>query len=358
MPDQTEIAVSRLSPDGNRLLTPPLADPERFAYHIVLEGVFTFAYADVRFDALRKATGNGPFAARHDYLEWTPVPPLLLSEDPARHRAVFRVPANGTPGGQSVGVRVDVDRFVRDYLIAPSEVRSALAGEMTLTVLQIPLAPPSPWTLLAGASLPAALVAGGVGLVVRRRIALRGLSPDLQAALGRVENKVRATRGAASHAHGRLLPHLPERLDRLRRGAWALARQTADLRDAQRLLDPRALHAQIKKLERAVEAMNDAAAQSEGRSALEEKRKSLARLAEMRQAEELCVLRLAKIEAVLDSTCLALRGARATAATPASEESLRRALDAEVEAVAEVERTLAAARDEVQILGRGPLRPQ
>ena len=66
------------------------------------------------------------------------------------------------------------------------------------------------------------------------------------------------------------------------------------------------------------------------------------RLDEMKQNEEVCSLRLAKIEAVLDSAALTLRSARASARAAPSEEALRHDLDAEVRALHEVERDLAA----------------
>jgi hypothetical protein len=263
---------------------------------------------------------------------------VLERADPARHRYVFRVPAGSVPDGESVGVRLNVDRFVDETLLEPSRVRAALSGDLTVSVLQTPAM--IPWSLYAaGASVPAALAVGGLGLVVRRRMILGGLDADLIHAIGRIEQKARVARQAATRAQRASVPQMTERFDQLARGARAVARQAQDLRGAQRLVDRRAMQREIGALERRLAAGKDDEGTAEARATLNEKRHALARLDEMKQNEEVCSLRLAKIEAVLDSAALTLRSARAAAP---SEESLRHDLDAEVRALHEVERDLAA----------------
>ncbi len=343
----TEIERVTLEPSGVRIATPPLRDFTRFEYRIVLEGVFEArsSYIDETFDALYRRGANGEWTERHRYLAWNPHAPEIVEEDLNRHRYVFRVPPTGNHDAHSVDVRVDLDRFVDQYLLQPSEVRAALGGRMTMTVLEIPLsasaATPRPsWAFLAGASLPAAVAVGGIGLILRRRMALRGLEPDIQNSLGRIAHKARA-----AARHGKPLLPLHARFAALQQGAHAVARQMQDLRSAQRLLDRRTLARETETLRRRLVPLAPGdAARTEAEATLSEKQKALARLDEMKQAEEVCALRLAKIEAVLDAACLTLRSARSTAQAAPSEETLCRELDAEVTALHEVERELAERR--------------
>lgn len=359
MPNNTQMSHAPLSYDGSYHLSPPLSgNGTDFDHRIVIEGTFRFAHTGEEFDALYRygtaadtsAAGASPL--RHEYLGWTPATPVLMSEDPALHRYVFRIPREWRHiDGQSVGVRIDVDRFVSEYLITPSEVRRQLSGDLRVTVLQTPLAVGPPWGLYAAVGAPAALVMGGVGWTIHRRRMLAGLPADLQETIGRILHKARLARAAVARQDARLLPLLRERIDALADGALALARQTADLRNAQRLADRRTLETDIHALMHRLDILTIGSGEEgppppqheETRATLEEKRKALARLDEMAQAEAHAMMRLAKIEAALDSTILSLRSTRAAASTPPSEESLRRTLDAEVAALREATREAAPA---------------
>ena len=324
-------------------------------WRVVFEGTFRFAETGRTFDAVYRLTDDGAAmtSSAHEYLQWRPVRPVLEQADPARHRYVFRVPAGVVPNGESMAVRLNVDRFVDETLMEPSQVRNALSGNLGVRVLRTP--PVVPWgRYAAGASVPAALAVGGVGLLVRRRMILGGLDADLVHAVGRIEQKARVARQAATRAHRVSLPQMTERFGQLARGAQAVARQAQDLRNAQRLVDRRAVQREVGALERRLAAGQDDAGANEARATLNEKRHALARLDEIKQGEEVCSLRLAKIESVLDSAALTLRSARATARAAPSEEALRHDLDAEVRALHEVERDLAARKaDQAELIRLG-----
>ncbi len=341
MPD--EISHTPLDLTGQTwAATPPMEAQNGDEWRVVLEGTFRFAETGQTFDAVYRLSDNGVAATNaHDYLQWRPAALTLERADPARRRYVFRVSPGAIPDGESVGVRLNVDRFVDETLMEPSRVKSALSGDLSVSVLRTPAV--VPWGLYAvEASVPAALALGGVGLLVRRRMILGGLDADLIHAVGRIEQKTRVARQAATRAHRASLPQMTERFGQLARGAQAVARQAQDLRNAQRLVDRRAVQREIGALERRLAAGKDDEGAAHARATLNEKRHALARLDEMKQAEEVCGLRLAKIEAVLDSAALTLRSARAAARAAPSEEALRHDLDAEVRALHEVERDLAA----------------
>jgi hypothetical protein len=349
---ENNLASSVLKPTGESLLSPALTDFARFGYRIALEGVFRCDVNGMQFDALYKTDPKGGFTQAHRYLKWTPETPVLESADPANHRYVFRIPSEGRWEGQSVGVRIDVDRFVDEFLIPPSEVKNALSGEIKMTVLQVPLAPPSPWPLLIGASLPAAVMIGGVGLVIRRRMTLGGLAYDLQVKVGQIEQKYRAARAALSRQDSRLLP-IQERLAALKEGALALARQIQTLRSTQSSIDRPVLEAEMRVLQRHLTTLDASPIRQESERTLAEKRKTLTLLEEIARTESLCALRLAKIEAVLDTTGLTLRSVQASATTVPPEESLCQALDREVAALYETEREFAACESlRTQVLAR------
>ncbi|HLK55057.1 MAG TPA: hypothetical protein VKU00_00745 [Chthonomonadaceae bacterium] len=352
MPNETEIAAQTLKPTGETLLTPALGNVEENGYRVVLEGLFRFSHNDMAFDAVRKADASGNFTQAHDYLAWTPQTPPLEEYDPASHRAVFRIPAEWHMQTQSVGVRVNVDQFVNEFVITPGEVRAALSGEMQMRVLQVSLAPPSPWPAIVGTSIPAALLLGGVGWVVRRRMTLGGLAQDLQHTVGRIEQKFRAAR-AAVRPQDRRLVAVQERLNAVKAGALTLARQVQELRNAQNLLQRPQLEEEIKMLQRQLVTLPEGTAKQECEKTLVEKHKAQVLLEDMSRAEAGCAMRLAKVEAVLDTTCLTLRSVKVGATEVPAEDAICRALDAEVSAIHEAEKQIAACETlQMQVLGR------
>jgi hypothetical protein len=329
----SELASTPLSPTGDRLLTPPLGEA---GARLVLEGVFTFQYSGMQFDALYRTGPEGVFSQRHSYLEWSPRPPLLESEDVARHRYQFRIPAEWKLQGQSIGLQIDLDRFVDEFLIPPSEVRAALTGEMALRVLPLLAAPVNPWPEIVGASLPAALVIGGLGWILQRRMALAGLPLELQRQLDRIIRKQRTA--LAAQASGP--PHyrrLAGDLKAVPAGAWTLARRIRKLRDARSRIDQMSLVTEMQSLEQELARLTDAAARDAGNAALGEKRKALSLLEEIERSEARCAMQLTTLEATLDTTCLTLRQLHPNTPPTPSLESVRRELEAEVAAIAEAE---------------------
>ncbi|MCW3098808.1 MAG: hypothetical protein JWL77_4426 [Chthonomonadaceae bacterium] len=341
MPDTT-IGSFALNPSGGQILTPPLVERDTYGYRIVLEGVCRFGYTGEVFDAVYRWVASESVPERHRYLKWTPGVPILESEDRQAHRYVFRVAqgSNLQSSGGSVAIGVDPDPFIDQYTIPLSEVQHALSGSITITVRQFPLAPISPWPLVGWIGLPAALAVGGLGVVIRRRMALRGLEQDLLSHLDRIEQKARAARGALSRQDGRLLP-VAERISALRAAALALIRQIQETRDVRRQTDARLLAIEIEALEGNLAGLKDPEAQCLAERALEQKRRSRELLDDLARAETNSTLRLNSIEALLDTACLTLHSARIAAPAAPAEESLCHSLDAEVAAIHEAAREMA-----------------
>ncbi len=326
MPDI--IADFPLPPGGDALMSPPFTDFDQNKYHLVLEG--TFRCMGETFDALYLADGTP-----HNYLRWSPATPQLISEDRAAHRYAFEVSPTGVSKSQSVSVQLNIDRLIDRFLVTRSEIIKGIEGEIHVTVLRLPLVVPFPWTTVAAAATPAALVVGGVAWLLRRRMAFQGISPELLARINRIQIKAQSARQAASRQRSSV--PIRERIETLANAALPLARQCTELNAAQKLADRDTLKQDITALEHRLAMLiasgvaNGAAKETE--ATLEEKRKSVTRLDELARAEALCILRLEKIEAILDSAALTLHSARANTTEPASEEHLRKALDAEVAAV-------------------------
>lgn len=337
-----EIAVYRLPLNGDTVLTPPLGGAAAGPAEIVVEGAFHFGYAGTRFDALYRTAPDGSYSQPHAYLRWSPQAPELVSQDVGRHRYVFRIPPELAQTGQSLGLRLDVDRLVREHLITPSEVRQSLSGEVRVRVLQAVAPPPPLGLLVGGAVVPVLLAAGGVGFIVRRRMQFQGLDPDLRAQVERIEQRYQGAARAARASADRLLP-LQQRLQDLRKSAMGLAREAQQLRASRRHLDRAGLEREIVRMQEQLSTVQDSDARRDGEAAVAERQKSLVLLADLETVETRCLMRLAKIEAVLDSAALSLRGSqgRAVAATSArDDEALCRHLDAEVTAIQEVQREL------------------
>jgi hypothetical protein len=319
------IANLPLPADGNVVLPP--VDTSRFEDRVILRGSWT-CYGET-FDARCGADGMTP----HNYLQWSPVEPELIGENRSGHEYVYRVRPGSLPDGQSLTVRLDVDRLIDRYVgQTRSEIVAALSGGLSVEVTRTALVAPFPWASVLASSLVGSAAVGGFLWVARRRQLLAGIPPELLARVEKIGEKAAAARRAVGGQAGTL--PLRERVDALARAALPLARQATDLRNARATVDRPTLLRAVSLIEDRLPALAPGTPERrEAEATRDEKQKALARLDELERAEALCLLRLEKIEAVLDSTALTLHSAQARAGNPASEEHLRKSLDAEVAAV-------------------------
>jgi hypothetical protein len=337
------LAATNLLPSGEVVLTPPLTDFHANTYRIVIEGLFHFR--EIPFDALYVFGPDGTMLRQHEYLRWTPQMPPPVEKDILTHRYVFEVPADWKMDGQSVGIQLDTDRWVNETFETPSTVRQELTGDVLLKVLETPLITPIPWLPIGLSCIPLLGVVGGLGWVVRRRMAFQGLSSDLIEAMARLEKKHRAAQQAAQRLPGLTSERaeLRDKVNALGAGGFSLIRRVQELRNAQKLVDKMALTRQEAALqERLTTDTNrlDAATRREAEETLAQSRKTLRAVADREQAESRCLMRLARIEAVLDAACLTLRSVPPSQSAAAREDALCRELDAEVSAIQEVTREI------------------
>jgi hypothetical protein len=270
MPEQ-EIAHFRLEPTGTYAAVPMMEGelvPGEMRF--VIEGVMDFAHADERFDAVYSTGSDGLFTKLHDYLQWDGPAPQLEKAETHLHQYVFRVVPEGVEGVvRPPAVRVNVEKFVEKYLLPPSEVRAALSGELRVSVTYL-VPPVNPWPMIGLAAVPTLAIAGGIGIIIRRRMALQGLSPELQHHVGSLAEKAKLARAALPKSSAGTSA-LASRFDAVREGGGQLIRRIQDLRNTQRLVDRPTLENDIARLERQLAGLDDAAAKREGETALTEK---------------------------------------------------------------------------------------
>ena len=330
MPDDLKPSVSIL-PDGSRVVPPAGESKSASGLRVEIRGMLRCAYNNRAYDAAYEcdSAGQADTTRPHHYLAWQPRAPVLEEEDIRAHRYIFRFPTIAQ--GVLPTVRVDVDRFVDDFLIPPSEVRASLSGQFDLTVWQPVTPPPSPWRFPL-ASVPALAVTGGIAWVLHRRMTVGALDFDLQSQLGRIRRKAGAARAAVRPEDARLVP-VRARLTALEEGAGKLAKQAQQIRSARAQHDRAALESDAEALTK--RGGRSEAANEEIRQTLLEKEKSLAALTELEKAESQCASRLARVEAILESALAGLQSVRVGAMPAPVGETVFGELDAEVSALRE-----------------------
>jgi hypothetical protein len=316
------IARISLPPSGEAVLTPPLDAPAQNEYRVILRG--TVECMSEVFDARYLQDG----VTRHSYLRWSPVEPVLLREDTINHLYEYRIPTETIPQGQSLSLQIDIDRLIDRFLITRSEIVSSLQSNLSLDVVRIPLVAPFPWIpVLTGTG-----VLAGFGWVLQRRMQFQGLDDDLRQRLADIQRKAhQAKRVAVGHD-----PVLQKQLNTLAEASLPLARQVAHIRHAYKSIHRGVLETDIETLSHRLQGFPEGTserARQETEATLTEKRKTLQRYNELTERESLCLLRLDKIAAILESATLTLHSAETRTNEPASEEHLRKAVDAEVSAI-------------------------
>lgn len=335
MPDSPSTFFT-LPADGSRVVIPIPADAPSLGGRIEIVGFVRCLYNNQMYDAVNQfdpSSGSGPIRIR-SYLSWYPRTPVLEESDPMAHRYAFRIPT--LAAGVLPTVRLDVDRFVNEFLIPPSEVRRSLVGQFKVTVHPATAAAPSAWPV-ALAAVPTLALFGGVAWVIRRRMTNVVLDFDLEAQIARIHLKAEAARRALGRQDSRLVP-AHARMKALTAGADKLARQIQQVRGACALHSRFALEKEIAELELRSRADSP---QDDTLLTITDKKKALASLTELDAIEAQFAARLDRAEAVLESALAGLHAVKAGGMAAPVSDNLCRSLDSEVSALREATRPLA-----------------
>ena len=331
-----------IEPDGVRLAIPARDADLQDGLTVEIGGVIRCAYNGKAYDGVYECNlADAADTGRpHSYLSWQPYAPSLIEQDTREHRYRFRFAKLAR--GVLPSVRVDIDRFVDDFLISPSEVRGSLTGRFMITRVEgAPFALPWHYALAAA---PALVLTGAAAWVIRRRMTASVLDYDLVAQLHRIREKAAAAQRAVRN-EDRQLVAVRERVKVLENGAHHLARQIQQIRTGRGLHNRAQLERDAKLLAQraSVEPSNEELLET-----LLVKRKSLEQLAELEQSEHGLADRLSKIEAVLENALAGLQNVRTSNMADPVRNSVCQALDSEVAALREATQL----QPDAAILGR------
>ncbi len=265
LPGFERIAQVEVLPSGREVALPLPAGADPRDLRVVLTGTFACSYNGRSYDALHTTGGGARFDEPHEYVRWSP-DMAVIDQDPSAHRYVLRLPPGDAP--ESVTAWVDVDRFVTDLIITPSEVRASLGGGLRMELWRAPRAADS-LALISG--LVAVLAALALAVVIAQRRAARGMA-DVEDSLRRIERKhataLRTTRDREWDS-----ADLREHLQRLRDGARELAAQIAAFRRTAREVDRHRLDEEIAQAEEQLERSEREDVRAELQLALDAKRR-------------------------------------------------------------------------------------
>ncbi|MGD8240869.1 MAG: hypothetical protein PVH68_20125 [Armatimonadota bacterium] len=270
---------------------------------VVLRGAFKCSYDGRSYDAVNTAGESGAFERQHHYVRWSPAELAVAEYAPSTHECVLHFPEDAREIPESVGARVDVDRFVTDFIITPSEVRESLSGDLRLEVWRA-RRPSRAGPLLILGLIGATAVA--IVLVRRRRLPLVDMS-DVEELLGRIDRKYQSATGTVEGEREDAF-ELSSELERLRDGSRELARHIEAFRGAALTVDRRQLDREIADIEGQLEDADRDDVRQEIEATLATKRKLRDLLADSDASEARYLLRLSKIESTIDATTMRVTG--------------------------------------------------
>lgn len=263
----------------------------------VLAGSFKCSYNGRTYDALFSSIGEGP-GQPHSFVRWSPAEMEVMAENRAAHRYVLRLPEGaGTPA--SVSAWVDVDGFVTEFIITPSEVRQSLSGNLRLQLWRASPQGPPPWLIIGGIVGIAALGLGAFGLwrQARRRMA------DVRELLGRIERSYTTAMDSVRESDWDTGEH-ERQLRHLRDGARELAERIGGFRRVAGRIDRDRLDDEIAQTQARLQEAERDDVRQELRSVLDARRRLREAVEDTEAAEQRYLLRLSRIDSTLEATSL------------------------------------------------------
>jgi len=281
---------------------PQQARPQEM--RIVLSGGFRCARTGQSHDAMWSTSSSAEFDRKHDYVKWAPADVQVVEGSPSTHEYVLAFPEDTRELPESVSVRIDVDQFVTDLIITPSEVRESLTGSLRLEVWR------EPGLSLANLLVFLCLVGLGVAAVVlvhRRRCAPPMDMSDVEELLARIDRKYESAMGAIEGQREDAF-ELTSELERLRDGSRELAKHIEAFRRAARTVDRGELDREVARIEQQLEEADRDDVRQEIKATLAAKRRLRDLLADTDASEARYLLRLSKIESTIDATTMRVTG--------------------------------------------------
>jgi prefoldin subunit 5 len=267
---------------GREVAIPVPPDAEAADLRVVITGTVTCAINGRTYDAGSPHVAHAPGSLR------------MVEQDASAHRYVLR-PEADAPAPEAVTARVDVDRLVRELIVTPSEVRNSLSGDVRLEL----------WRAKRDNGLAGVLLPVGGALAILLVLAVvsarrsRGMA-DIDEALKRIDRRVDAARRAARDRDWDS-EELERKLDDLQRSARHLASEIRRFRSIARSVDRSDLERDIDITRRRLEATDREETRRLVQSLLDAKLKLRDMLVDSEATEERYKLRLAHIEATLET---------------------------------------------------------
>lgn len=300
--------------DGTAVSLPKLGDSGE--YRVRVSGVVTCGIDGRQFDARYREDEGKRFTQPHDLVRVEPGGDTLLHEDVASHTYTFGPLNEGVFAGESVTVRLDIDRLVDEFIRTPSEVRESLSGELKARLQYIPPTM-APGMLALAVLVPVLVVALVVALAVQAsRAAARRPYEDVNAMRRRIQRKARLALEEMGWSE-QLFDHLRRRVAELSETADQLAEHVVTYRSIKLEYSPRGIEEDIARLERQLGRVTAEDVAEELRQEIENKRRTLDYLRANRNREASYLARLSQTETTLDNLRLKLPDLRTSLAQTA-----------------------------------------
>ncbi len=324
------VAATDVPLDGREVTLPLPPGAQAEEVRVVLRGSFLCAY-NRRTYYLSGNSGSASGQEAPDYVRWSPPGEfaVLNPAEPGKQwsdRYVLQPSPHSGRLPETVGAFVDVDQLVRELIITPSEVKQSLSGSVRLEVWQV-----SRPSRLA-AVLLGILALGAVAAVVLTRRASRAGMTDADAVLRRIERKygpaLRAIQDQRFDA-----AELRSQLTQLRDGARELVARIAAFRRTAASVDRAKLEAEIREAEERLAAAERDDVRAEIESTHAAKRRLGELLTDTRANEARYLLRLSRIEAMMDMAALWVTGQEAQLADESADRKAIAAIHQELESL-------------------------
>ncbi len=322
------VASAEVPLDGTAVSLPKMESEGEYKVRII--GNFDCDIDGRSFDAEYRTDAKGEFNQPHDLVQVEPIEAKLLDSNAGRHTYTYGPLAGEDFAGESVTVRVNVDKLVNEFIRTPSEVRDSLSGAMKAELLHTPATVP-PGILLAMVGLPLLIVGLVVGVMVdASRKAAKRPYEDVNGMQRRIGRKCEEALTEIGTDEG-LFEQLRDRVTQLAEGADELAGHIIAFRQAKLVQSESDIEREIARLQREMQRERDDEMVAQYAGEIEAKRETLGHLQANQRSESEYLLRLAQVETTVDNLRLKLPRLRVQLAETGADQAAVGDIDRELE---------------------------